>query len=96
MTTFLYKNFLEDKRVYHLNVAYLSALAGERQEKIVNGRGRSYPRVSPLANGLGRDSGHFYFFSEAGTALNFCFFFFKKKEANIGLIATIASQPISP
>jgi hypothetical protein len=22
MTTFLYKNFLEDKRVYHLNVAY--------------------------------------------------------------------------
>jgi PAS domain S-box-containing protein len=29
---------------------------------------------------LGRDSGHFPVFSEAGTALNFCFFFFKKKE----------------
>jgi beta,beta-carotene 9',10'-dioxygenase len=29
---------------------------------------------------LGRDSGSELIFSEAGTALNFCFFFFKKKE----------------
>jgi hypothetical protein len=35
---------------------------------------------------LGRDSSSESIFSEAGTALNFCFFFFKKKEVIKGVI----------